>query len=749
MRRPLALLAGSLGLSAAAAPPVPDVPRPTPPPLKAAPLDPAEEARRDALARYGVGLIRARHDRIAAAAVQFEAAAQQTPTAAAPQKELARLYAELGREPAAVRAGEKALAADPNDLDTARLLGRLYSDARRHADAVRVLKLAAASTELTAPVSKLVVLKDLARAADAANDPTAVSSRHDALALIKEQRVKFLRPDVLTPAELERERARLYEGLGDALVRKEQYAAAVAAFEAARDLYANRSAAFDEAGVARLHWNLSGVRLAEGEKEKALAELEKYLAFRPAAFEPYERFVRLMTDLKRSAELPRRLAALADDNRKNLAPQWLAAAVAMPNRADDADELFRKLALKGTTADGYRVLVTAYRDADRPQPLLDILDKAYKLARPTEDGEEPKPDAKAFPDAVTRARLLTDAVKRLNPPFTRSLVAQAAADTRTGFGQFKEARTTDTYELLVGLASRDGELRTLDGALRAAVALRPKDYRLKWLTVSTLARLREWDTLTQVSERLSKSEAGRFYPSIVAQAAVAYAELGRRASALEVLSGLGETPFTQSMRSEVLNILGDHEAALKVCDEALKSDKLNASEQLMLLREKSATLNLLKRHAEAEAILRDILNDNPDDVRALNVLGYELAEQNRKLEEAETLIRRAVELDRWERARAGDPEAESGAYVDSLGWVLFRRGKLKEARVQLEEAVASPESNGDAIVWDHLGDVAFRQGEKKRAGEAWRQAAELYRGSHLGQQFGRLDEVKRKLLLVE
>lgn len=744
MRKRLALLAGTLASAGAvAAPPLPDVPRPDDTPsTKSAPLTAAEEARRDALTRYGVGLIRARNDQIATAAKQFEAAAKQTPDAAAPQKELAKLYAELGREPAAARAGEKALTADPNDLDTARLLGRLYADARRWPDAVRVFKLAAASKELTDPVSKLVVLKDLAKAADAADDPVAASARTDALAVLKEHRAKFLQPDLFTIDQLERERARLYEGLGNALVRKKEYPAAVAAFEAARDLYADPKGANDPAGVARLHWHLSGVRLAENEPAKALAELEKYLAFKPAGFEPYERLVRVMKQLKLGDDLPATLAEYADADRKNLAPQWLAAAEQMAKQPAKADELFRKLAAKGTTADEYRVLATAYRDADRPKELLDLLDRAYKAARPPEGKTEKDDPPPANPDAVGRARLLTDAVRRLNPSFTKRLVEQAK-------GEGNADRHADTLELLLGLAERDGELKEMAAALEVSASRRKEDVQLRLLTVSAYTRLKEWHKLTGLCEGLSDAGLKGTYIGIKAAGAVASAELGRKEEALKTLQSLTETPYTQTERVVVLNILGDYAAALKECDAALTNDKLTARERRALMTRKAITLNYLAKYAEAEDIWREMLDDDPDNVAVLNNLGYELADQNRKLEEAEALLRRAVELDRWERGRRGDPDAESGGYADSLGWVLFRRGKLKDARGLLEKAVASPESADDGIVWDHLGDCAFRQGDKKRAGEAWRQAAKLYEKSHTGREFGRLDEVKAKVKLAE
>lgn len=746
MRR-LAILAGSLALSgASAAPPVFDIPPSADPVVKAPPLSAEEEARRDALTRYGIGLLRARHDQIATAAKQFEIAAKQQPTAAAPQKELAKLYAELGREPAAAAAGEKALAADPHDLETARLLGRLYADAKRFKDAVRVFKLAAASKELTDPLPRLVVMKDLARAADAANDAsTAASARTDALAVLKESRVKFLHPDVFTVTELERERLRLYEGLGAALVRKSEFASAVAAFETARDLAADAKGANDPAAVARLHWNLSGVRLAEGQPAKALTELEKYLAFQPAAFEPYERYVQVMKQLKRGGELPQKLDTLADANPKNLAPQWLAAAEAMTRQPATAHGSFRKLTEKGTTPDEYRVMVTAYRDAGEPKELLDLLDRAYKAVRP-DGGEDPKPDTKVNPDAVVRSRLFTQAVRQLKPAFTARLIAQASADLTLG-----TVRHTDTLELLYGLAERDNEMGTLADVMERSAGKRAKDVRLKNLTVGAYAHIRDWDAIIKRSKQWSEADAGRFYPHILAQAAVANAELGRKQDALKALKqqDLGNTPNVQSIRVRVLNILGEHGDALKVCDDGLSNDKLSANEQRTLLISKATTLNYLRKYAEAETIWRELLDANPDDVSALNNLGYELGDQNRKLEEAEALMRRAVEVDKWERTRAGDPDAENGGYLDSLGWVLFRRGKLKEARELLEKAVASPDATGDGIVWDHLGDVAFRQGEKKRAAEAWKKAAELYRGSHTGREKGRLDEVKRKVQLAE
>jgi tetratricopeptide (TPR) repeat protein len=94
----------------------------------------------------------------------------------------------------------------------------------------------------------------------------------------------------------------------------------------------------------------------------------------------------------------------------------------------------------------------------------------------------------------------------------------------------------------------------------------------------------------------------------------------------------------------------------------------------------------------AVAAGREALKLAPDWAPALNFVGYVLADHDRELPEARRLIESALEKD-----------PENGAYVDSHGWVLYRLGRLEEARSQLERAVRL--TNGDPVVREHLGDV--------------------------------------------
>jgi Flp pilus assembly protein TadD len=71
----------------------------------------------------------------------------------------------------------------------------------------------------------------------------------------------------------------------------------------------------------------------------------------------------------------------------------------------------------------------------------------------------------------------------------------------------------------------------------------------------------------------------------------------------------------------------------------------------------------------------NLLKDRPEDASLLNALGYSLADRNQKLPRAEALIRKAL---------AASPD--NPAFLDSLGWVLFRRGDIPAALPQLERA---------------------------------------------------------------
>jgi tetratricopeptide (TPR) repeat protein len=113
-----------------------------------------------------------------------------------------------------------------------------------------------------------------------------------------------------------------------------------------------------------------------------------------------------------------------------------------------------------------------------------------------------------------------------------------------------------------------------------------------------------------------------------------------------------------------------------------------------------------KRDADAEEAFRGVLNRQPDNGPALNYLGYMLADRGSRLDEAIELITRALSSDK-----------DNPSYLDSLGWALFKRGDLTEAKKHLTRAADALPLN--SVVQDHYGDLLAKAGRYRDAVDAW------------------------------
>ena len=112
--------------------------------------------------------------------------------------------------------------------------------------------------------------------------------------------------------------------------------------------------------------------------------------------------------------------------------------------------------------------------------------------------------------------------------------------------------------------------------------------------------------------------------------------------------------------------------------------------------------------APAEQDLRRILEQHPDDARALNALGYMLVVHTSRLSEAETLISRAIAL-----------EPDDAAIVDSMGWLQYKLGRTDQALEWLKKAYAQ---FPDPEVAAHLGEVMWALGQRDEAQKVWKTA---------------------------
>lgn len=113
----------------------------------------------------------------------------------------------------------------------------------------------------------------------------------------------------------------------------------------------------------------------------------------------------------------------------------------------------------------------------------------------------------------------------------------------------------------------------------------------------------------------------------------------------------------------------------------------------------------------AEADLRKILVADPENVAALNALGYTLADRTQRYQEALELI---------ERARIAEPD--NAAIIDSYGWVLYRLGRHQEALVELRRAYTMQK---DAEIAAHVAEVLWVLDRKDEARKYFDEARKL------------------------
>jgi tetratricopeptide (TPR) repeat protein len=121
---------------------------------------------------------------------------------------------------------------------------------------------------------------------------------------------------------------------------------------------------------------------------------------------------------------------------------------------------------------------------------------------------------------------------------------------------------------------------------------------------------------------------------------------------------------------------------------------------------RGAMLERMKKLDKAEVEFRKVLKADPDNAGAMNYIGYMLADANLRLEESLDLITKALDI-----------EPGNGAYLDSLGWVQFRLGRLEDAEKNLRRAL--DKTPRDPTVHDHMADILMKESKVKEAVAQW------------------------------
>jgi tetratricopeptide (TPR) repeat protein len=244
-----------------------------------------------------------------------------------------------------------------------------------------------------------------------------------------------------------------------------------------------------------------------------------------------------------------------------------------------------------------------------------------------------------------------------------------------------------------------------------SLSLRPELYEARLLLGELLSAQNQFDMAAQAFAKIPRSSV--FHVAAEIGRADALRRLDRAPEAIAALQALSaRAPETLQVHVSLGDLLRREERFVESAAAYTRAvDLIGPPEQRhwALFYERGIALERSGEWDRAEADFLKALELEPEQPLALNYLGYSWVEQHRNLDEALSMIRRAV---------AQRPE--DGYITDSLGWVLYRMGDHAGAVPELERAVEL--TPVDPVINDHLGDALWMVGRKREAEFQWSRA---------------------------
>ena len=298
-------------------------------------------------------------------------------------------------------------------------------------------------------------------------------------------------------------------------------------------------------------------------------------------------------------------------------------------------------------------------------------------------------------------------------------VTAALADLRGGrtIDPFVKNAEQGAAEVLFGLGavgSRQGDESAALVYLRLSLYLNPQN----GLAVITLGdiydHLKQYEQAIDIYQSLPETDPLRVSADI--QIGLALEQLDRTDDATKVLKQvIGDHPKDEDALTALGNIERSRKHFTEATDTYTQAIDVTAKPekaQWPLFYFRGICYEREKKWPLAEADFKHALKLFPDQPLVLNYLGYSWVDQGMNLDEAFTMLHRAVEL-----------RPTDGYIVDSLGWANYKLGHYDEAVRELERALDLKPS--DPVINDHLGDAYWQVGRKLEAHFQWNHARDL------------------------
>jgi tetratricopeptide (TPR) repeat protein len=732
------------------------------PPRPFVPLRPSttdDRRRLEVVRLYAAG--RALEDRRAwnDAVAVLQEALKLEPDSIAVARRLCRLYiGAIGRPELAIEYGKRVLQAEPGDSETLSQLVEYY----RRTDpggAVSILNEVLANPKLEAHAfGRLLAQYELGRLYSGRLHQTDKAA--DAFAKVVEE-LDDKSANRLTPVEVFRilgnSPATAYFNFATVFLAAKRDELAVKALE--------HGLVYDEDNT-QISLILADTLLKLNRGEQALQLVDRHIERQTPFVEAYELLARVLKALNREKEITPRLEAAARRDSKNVPLQYvLADRYREVGENDKAEALYKSLLQSQPTPQTYRALATSLLKRKKAADFLKVMSEAIKrpesldaiksqLAAAAADDEMAEgmleaglKQITAAPKSVSRSTYEVLSLMANNPSQDSQnknrrlekllgierfyaeanpgpIVQNEIIDTLRQLGRYAESASaleklmaqhpaTKSVQRLVELADlhrRAGHNEAVKSTLREAMRLKPGEGSGQVSLAALLSEIGQVDEAVRVLREAARREPGN--PDYDWRLGVILTRYGRNEEAIKVLES-------------VLTRFPDNDDVIKVIRPILSVVHVNQGD-----------------YVKGEAELERLLERFPDEAEPNNDLGYLYAEQGKNLEKAEAMIRKALAIE------------ENQAYLDSLGWVLFKRGRAKDALEPLikaaektKEQAARLGSNPDATIFEHLGDVYFHLHDVRKAAESWGEAAKYAEQAVPPEK--RLPEIRKKIGSLE
>ena len=253
----------------------------------------------------------------------------------------------------------------------------------------------------------------------------------------------------------------------------------------------------------------------------------------------------------------------------------------------------------------------------------------------------------------------------------------------------------------------------LEGMLKYAPEKSGLSYLLGIALASSGEKVKAVEQFKQVGE------SSRFFLRASIQASLLYQELGQLDTAIGYIKRIIEKhpndPDLYLYAGLFYEEKGSFEDSAQALREGLRLNQKNVQLNFRLgviydkLGEKKQSIEQMKK----------VIRLDPKNVNALNYLGFTYAEMNTNLDEAEQLIRTALEN-----------KPDDGYITDSLGWIYFKKGKFDQAAIYLEKAIRLVPD--DPTILEHLGDVYLKLNQTQKALEFYKRSLSMKKEDKTG-----------------